>query len=104
MDAGLIGAIAGSSVGLMGGAVGTWLGIRSAGTPAERRVLIRYAIGMWIGLALFLALLVTLPKSYFWIPWTVYIVALPASILACNRACCRARAIDAAVSPPRRDA
>ncbi len=92
MHPGLIGGIVGSVVGVLGGVVGAYASIRNAGSPQERRYLIRCAIGLWLGIAAFLAGLFLLPPPYRWFLWIPYVIALPLSIVAANRGYARIRA------------
>lgn len=85
MQSGLIGAIIGSAIGVLGGALGTYFSIKNTKGPFERAWMIRCAITIWIAVILFLVLLRFVPGSYriyFWIP---YCIALTVSIVKLNR-------------------
>jgi hypothetical protein len=43
----LIGALGGSLIGLLGGVIGTYFGIRNTRTAAERQFMIRCSVAMW---------------------------------------------------------
>jgi len=85
MDAGTIGGILGGIIGLIGGAVGTYASIKNTGGPRERRFMVRAAVAIWIGIALFLTLLLLIPNPYKWVVWIPYGVALPLTIVSLNR-------------------
>jgi uncharacterized membrane protein len=92
MHPGLIGGIVGSVIGVLGGIIGTYASIRNANSPQERRYMIRCAIGLFVGIATFLASLFLLPPPYRWLLWIPYSIALPLSIMATNRGISRIRA------------
>lgn len=85
MDAGTIGGIIGGSLGLAGGAIGTFASIKNTQGPRERQFMVRVAMAAWIGITLFLLLLFVLPTPYRWLIWIPYGVALPLAILILNR-------------------
>jgi hypothetical protein len=67
MDAswfGLIGGVAGGTVGVIGGAVGTWYGIRAVPPGPARRFAVRWAITLWIGVTALVTLELLLPFVY----------------------------------------
>ena len=65
----MIWGIAGSIVGLMGGLFGTYVAVANTCSQRERSFLIRCAIACWIVMAIFLALMVTLPQPYAQLVW-----------------------------------
>ena len=85
MDAGLIGGIAGSVLGILGGAIGTWFSIKNTNGPRERAFMARVAIIAWVAITLFLALLLTLPQPYNFLMWIPYGILLPLGIRRTNR-------------------
>ena len=64
MNPGLIGAIAGSVVGIWGGVIGTWVSIRNTKSSRERRFVIKAAIACWVAVLLMLVLILTIPNPY----------------------------------------
>ena len=100
MNPGLIGGIVGGSVGLLGGVIGTYASIKNTSGPRERAFMIRVAIGTWIGVTLFLAALLLLPRPYNFLLWIPYVIALPLAILWCNRRQQAIRAEEAAAKAP----
>ena len=85
MDAGLIGGIVGGTLGLLGGIVGTYFSIKNTHGPLERAYMIKASVVVWIGISVFLALLLTLPKPYNWLMWGVYGILLPLGITTMNK-------------------
>jgi hypothetical protein len=85
MDAGLIGAIIGGGIGLLGGVVGTYVSIKNTSGPRERVFMIRVAIVAWILITAFLIGLLTLPRPFNFLLWIPYAIALPLGIGWSNR-------------------
>ena len=85
IDAGILGAIIGGSIGLLGGAVGTYLSIKNTLGPRERKFMVRAAIVIWVAVTLFVVLLVVLPSPYRWLMWIPYVIALPIAVVFLNR-------------------
>ena len=85
MDAGLVGAVVGSAIGIVGGAVGTWASVRNTHGPRERRLMVRAAIGAWIFVTAFVVLLLVLPSPYRWLIWIPYGLLLPWAIISLNK-------------------
>ena len=85
MDAGTVGGIIGVSLGLAGGAIGTYASLKNTQGPRERQFMVRVAIAAWVGITIFLVLLFLLPNPYRWLIWIPYGVALPLAILFLNR-------------------
>ena len=85
MDAGLIGGIIGGTLGLAGGAIGTYASIKNTAGPRERQFMVRTAVAAWVLITLFLVLLFVLPNPYRFLIWIPYGVALPLAIVALNR-------------------
>lgn len=82
---GLVGGIAGGVLGVAGGVVGTWCSIRNTNGPRERAFMIRAAAICWVGVLLFLGLLLALPSPYRWLMWIPYSIFLPLGIVFGNR-------------------
>src|SRR5262247_1439649 len=101
MNPGLMGGIVGGSVGLLGGVIGTYASIKNTSGPRERAFMIRAAIVTWIGVTVFLVLLLLLPRPYNFLLWIPYAIALPVAILWCNRRQLAIRAEEAAASANR---
>jgi len=85
MDAGLIGGIIGGTLGLAGGAIGTYASIKNTAGPRERQFMVRTAVAAWVLITLFLVLLFVLPSPYRFLIWIPYGVALPLAIVSLNR-------------------
>lgn len=85
MDPGLIGGIIGGTFGLLGGVIGTYASITNTNGPLERALMIKASIITWVGITIFLVLLLTLPKPYNYLMWIVYGIFLPLGIITINR-------------------
>jgi len=85
MDAGMVGGIIGGTLGLAGGAIGTYASIKNTEGPRERQFMVRTAIVTWVVVTLFVVLLFVLPSPYRWLIWIPYGVALPLAIVSLNR-------------------
>ena len=85
MSAGMIGGICGSVIGVLGGLIGTYFSIKNTNSPREKAFMIKFAISIWIGIAAFLVLLLSLPKPYNFLMWIPYGIALPIAIIYCNK-------------------
>jgi len=85
MDAGIAAGIIGAVIGIAGGAFGTYLSIKNTLGPRERQLMVRASIATWMGVTLFLLLLLLLPSPYRWFLWIPYVVVLPLAILSLNR-------------------
>jgi hypothetical protein len=85
MDIGTVGGIIGGTMGLAGGAIGTYASIKNTAGPKERRFMVRVAVVGWILITLFLILLWVLPNPYRWLIWIPYGLALPLAIVVLNR-------------------
>ena len=95
MNPGLIGGILGSVMGVLGGLVGTYFSIHNTNGPGERAFMVKCAMFGWIGIAVFLGLMIFLPHPYRWFLWIPYGVALPIAIIKCNEIQARIRADEA---------
>jgi hypothetical protein len=73
---GWIGAIAGTLIGIAGGAFGTYRSITSAGTPEARKVMVRIFVYVWGLLSVFVALMFALPSPYGFLSWIPFGVAM----------------------------
>lgn len=79
---GLVGGLVGAVIGVLGGALGTFLSIRNARTPAEKRLLLGHAAGIWaavvglLGVPIALAWLRVIPS------WGVFVGGLLFAALA----------------------
>jgi len=76
--------ILGCLLGLAGGIIGTYFSIKNTTFPRERSFMIKYAIGIWATLLVFLVLLFVLPRPYNFMMWIPYGVLLPMVILYGN--------------------
>src|SRR4030095_8219268 len=78
------GAIMGSCIGVLGGAVGTWCSIRNTRTPAERAFMIRCSIAAWLLVTAFVAGLFLIPVPYNHLLWFPYVILLILAICWMN--------------------
>jgi len=85
MNAGMVGAIVGSAVGILGGVIGTYASIVNTQGPRERQLMVRAAVVAWILLTAFVVLLFLLPNPYRWFLWIPYGLILPWAIVSLNR-------------------
>ena len=85
MDGGAVGAIIGSVMGLLGGAVGTYCSIKNTAGPKEKAFMVKCALVGWVAISLFLVLLFSLPRPQNFLLWIPYSVALPLGIRFCNQ-------------------
>ena len=85
MNAGLIGGITGSIIGIAGGLIGTYFSIKNTNGPKERAFMIKAATSFWILGIIFVALLLLLPSPYKWFMWIPYSILFPLSIHFMNR-------------------
>ena len=111
MHEGLWGGIVGAVVGTFGGIVGTYFGVKNTHSAQERRLVIKCAVGFWLAVVAFLALLFLLPIRNRWLLWIPYTIALPITIIWMNKTQARirdqagleARAVDTAVDQTQND-
>ncbi len=82
---GWIGGIVGVLLGLAGGIVGTYFGIRNTNGPRERSFMIKSAVVCWGAILVFLVLVLALPGPYRWFMWLPYSILLPLGIVYGNR-------------------
>lgn len=87
---GWIGGIVGAAIGLAGGIVGTRASLKRTRTSAERRLVVRLAVGVWlavVALGVVLALTMTgvLPYWVYLVVMCVFFVALGPAIALGNR-------------------
>lgn len=95
MNAGLVGGIVGSVLGLAGGVIGTYFSIRNTNGPRERAFMVRMSALAWLGITVFLALLLLLPDPWRFLVWIPYGILLPLFIVRANRGQARIRAEEA---------
>lgn len=82
---GWIGGIVGASFGLLGGIIGTYFSIKNTKGPIERSFMIKWAALCWIGMLIFLGLLLGLPTPFRFFLWIPYGILLPLGIIHGNR-------------------
>jgi hypothetical protein len=75
------GPVLGIAVGLLGGAIGTWMTIRKAPGPYQRREAIRFSVLIWVIIAILMTGLSLLPSPWRHLLWVPYCLALPLLIL-----------------------
>jgi hypothetical protein len=81
----LIGGIGGSVLGVLGGVIGTYFGIRNTAGPRDRAFAIRAAALCWAAVAAFLLALWWTPLAYRTLVWLPYVLLLGPAIRAANR-------------------
>jgi hypothetical protein len=72
MHPGIIGAIAGSVIGIFGGVVGTYFSIRNTNGPKERSFVMKASAVTWVAVVTFLCALLLLPAPYNHLMWIPY--------------------------------
>ena len=82
----MIGGIIGGVCGILGGIIGTYCSIKNTNGPRERQFTIKAGIVCWIGVIVFILLLVLLPKPYNFLVWIPYGILLPLGITKGNKA------------------
>jgi hypothetical protein len=85
MDAGTVGGLVGSALGVLGGAVGTYFSIKNTSGPKERSFVIRAAVVAWLVVLALVAGLLLIPRPYNWFLWIPYGVLLAVGIRHWNR-------------------
>ena len=91
LDAGMLSAIIGSSVGLAGGAFGTWMSIRNTPPGLQRTLMVKASIVCWVFILSFVALVFLLPTPWKWWLWVLYGPALLFFIYYVNKGLANAR-------------
>jgi len=91
MHPGTWGGIVGGGIGLIGGILGTYFGIKSARGPRERRFAIKAAVLMWAGVSAYVALMLWLSSPFRSLLWVPYALVLCLSIVWMNRRLARIR-------------
>jgi hypothetical protein len=81
----LTGIIFSVSLGVLGGAIGTYFSIKNTRGPKERAFIVRVSIRTWIAVSIFVAALMLIPKPYNLLLWIPYAIALPVTIVRWNR-------------------
>ena len=88
---GLVGGIAGSVIGLLGGAIGTYFSIKNTRTDAERHFQVRCAAAIWVmTLVLIVAplplvALQVIPRWMYWVGFAAYMISVQQAIPWMNR-------------------
>lgn len=72
MHPGTIVAIAGSAIGIFGGIVGTYFGIKNTNGPKERSFVMKASALTWVTVVIFLCALLLLPSPYNSLMWAPY--------------------------------
>ena len=98
MNAGLVGAIVGTVLGLAGGVFGTYCSIKNTQGPLERALMVKASVVVWIAVALFLVLLFATPAPYRFFLWIPYGIFLLVGINKLNRRIAEIRAVESAAS------
>lgn len=88
---GLIGGIVGSAIGVLGGVIGTYFSIKSTKTTAERKFVMKCALGAWVTVALLIILPLLLflagiiPQWFYWVTFILFYILLIPSIFWANK-------------------
>ena len=88
---GLIGGIVGSAIGVLGAFIGTYFSIKNTRTSAERRFIVKCAIGMWVSgillifLPLALSLIGVIPQWFYLVTDALFFILLVPTILWANK-------------------
>ncbi len=98
MELGVMIGILGSLLGLAGGALGTYVSIKSTKGPLEKMFMLRASVIAWILLGSFLALLLVTPSPYRFFLWIPYIPALVLMIQSFNRQQIQIRSLEQSYS------
>ena len=85
MNAGWIGGIVGSVIGVAGGLIGTWASIRNTSGPRERAFAVKASIIGWSVGGVFFVLLLLLPFPWRFFLWIPYGFLLPWGIITWNK-------------------
>ena len=85
MNIGIYGGIIGGVLGLMRGIFGTYCSIKNTNGPKEKAFMIKACIIGWIGIIVFLTLMVFLPNPYRFYLWVPYGIILPMAIIKGNK-------------------
>jgi len=91
----MIAGIAGATIGVLGGLLGTYFSIRNTNGPRERAFMVKASVYGWAGIVAFVVLLFLVPHPYRWFLCIPYGVALPVAITKCNRTQAQIRAEEA---------
>ncbi len=72
----MIGAIAGSAIGILGGIAGTYYSIKNTNGPKERSFVMKASAVTWVAMSIFLCGLLLLPSPYnnlLWLPYGLFL-------------------------------
>jgi hypothetical protein len=75
---GLIGALGGTLLGVLGGVYGTWNSIKQTNGPRERAFVVKMSVLFWIVVSLFVVLVFVLPAPwnyYIWLPYGLWLTS-----------------------------
>jgi hypothetical protein len=97
---GLIGAIVGSMLGILGGAIGTYVSLKRAAGPRERAFVIKTALFLTILIVSFLISMLLTPHPYRHLLWIPYVILLSGGIQWGNRMHARVREEEAQSAVP----
>ncbi len=89
-----VGPVLGMTAGLLGGGIGTWMTIRRAAGPRQRKEAIRFSVLIWALVAALLVGLALLSGPWRHVLWLPYGLILPAVILWGNQRFQAARRAD----------
>ena len=67
VDTGILGAIVGSSIGIIGGIFGTWMSIHKCSPGEQRQFMIKMSLFAWAGAITFVGLILYLPSPLKWL-------------------------------------
>ncbi|MFH1303978.1 MAG: hypothetical protein ABIK07_23225 [Planctomycetota bacterium] len=75
---GLIGALGGTLLGVLGGVYGTWNSVQQTNGPRERAFVVKMSVLFWIVVSLFVVLVFVLPAPwnyYIWLPYGLWLTS-----------------------------
>ncbi len=94
MNAGVVGGLIGSILGVAGGVIGTYCSIKNAKGSLERAFMIKASVITWIAVSIFLILMFLLPNPYrLWL-WVPYGILMPLGIIRINKRVAEIREIE----------
>ena len=85
MHWGIIGGIAGAILGIIGGIIGTYFSIKNTNSKQEKAFVTKASIITWIGIIIFLLLLIFIPRPYNFLMFIPYGILLPLAIRKWNK-------------------
>lgn len=82
---GSLGGLVGAAIGILGGALGTYVSIRNTQGPRERAFVIKASVICWVLAITFVCTVLLLPSPHRYIVWLPYAVVLIVAIRLWNK-------------------